>query len=398
MRISIPNHSERFGSNLFYSVQKIYELDAGIEENKEFSSPFHIVRQIPLNNLTNIEKDMAIVLPIKDEKLRLLEGVLSGIPNACLPIIISNSQRNPADRFAMECSLLDNFCHSAKKKYVVFHQQSEELASLFLKGEYPHILDENGLVKTGKAEGMIAGILIARLIGKKYIGFVDTDNYFPGSVLEYIRIFSTGFYLAKTPYTMVRINWHSKPKIINNDLFFAKLGRVSRITNHYLNQLLGLLSGFETDIIVTGNAGEHALTMSLALELDYTSGFSIESNHFISMLENFGGILSTPFFDTIQKGVELFQVQSRNPHLHDFTKGEEHLNEMIHSSLSVIYHSQLCPKPLKKEILRELNNLKIIKKQQEPTPAVKYPALYKLDFEKLKNELDWCKHGNFSPI
>jgi hypothetical protein len=79
MRLALPTNSERYGSNLFYSVQKVYELDGGLDVDAEFSSPFHVVRQIAMAALNAIEKEMAIVIPIKNEKLRLLEGVLSVI-------------------------------------------------------------------------------------------------------------------------------------------------------------------------------------------------------------------------------------------------------------------------------------------------------------------------------
>lgn len=397
MRIGLPTNSERYGSNLFYAVQKVYELDGGLDEDKEFSSPFHVIRQIPMSSLHQIEKEMAIVIPIKNERLRLLEGVLSGIPNACLPIILSNSQRDPTDRFGMECSLLDNFCHSAKKKYAVFHQRSTELAQLFSEAGYTSLLNEEGLVRNGKAEGMIAGLLIARLLGKKYIGFIDSDNYFPGAVLEYVRLFSAGFSQAKTDYSMVRVQWHSKPKIVDNEMFFARLGRVSRITNLYLNQLLSLQSGFETDILLTGNAGEHAMSMELALRMGFSAGFSIETNHFISLLEYFGGIIPTPFPEVMTHGTEVFQLQSRNPHFHDFTKGDHHLNEMVEGSLSVIYHSAVCPQSLRNQILEELFRHKILKKNQEPAKPRQYPALVNIDFEAAARKIDWSKHGNYIP-
>lgn len=397
MRIGLPTNSERYGSNLFYSVQKVFELDGGLEINEEFSSPFHVIRQIPLSNLNAIEKEMAIVVPIKNEKLRLLEGVLSGIPNACFPIILSNSQRSPTDRFGMESSLLDNFCHSAKKKYAIFHQRSPELAQMFVEGGYTHLLDEEGLVRHGKAEGMIAGLLIARLLKKQYIGYIDSDNYFPGAVLEYIRLFSSGFSQAKTNYSMVRIQWHSKPKIVDSEMFFARFGRVSRITNQYLNQLLSLQSGFETDILATGNAGEHAMSMELALKMGYSSGFSIEANHFVSLLENFGGANPSQFPEVMSHGTELFQIQSRNPHFHDFAKGDDHLNEMIEASLSVIYYSPICPKSLQEQILEELYRLKILGKKQLPSKNRQYPALNDMDFEAAGRHVDWSKHGNYHP-
>jgi mannosyl-3-phosphoglycerate synthase len=397
MRIALPTNSERYGSNLFYSVQKVYELDAGLEVDTEFSSPFHVVRQIPMATLHSIEKETAIVIPIKNEKLRLLEGVLSGIPNACFPIILSNSHLSPTNRFVMESSLTDNFCHFAKKKYAIFHQRSQELADMFRAGGYSHLLDEDGLVRNGKAEGMITGLLIARLLGKKYIGYIDSDNYFPGSVLEYIRLFSAGFSHAKTDYSMVRVQWHSKPKIVENELFFARLGRVSRITNQFLNQLLSLQSGFETDIILTGNAGEHAMSMPLALKMGFSAGFSVETNHFINLLENYGGILPTPYPEVMASGTELYQIQSRNPHLHDFAKGEDHLNEMIEGSLSVIYHSPICPPSLRKLILQELSKLRIKKKNKEPEKPRQYPALEGMDFDAALKIVDWKKHGNYSP-
>ncbi len=398
MRLGIPTHSERYGSNLFYAVQKVYELDGGLEMDAAFSSPYHVIRQVPLSTLSEIERDMAIVIPIKDEKLRLLEGVLSGIPNSCVPIIISNSQRSPTDRFEMECSLVDTFCHAAKKQYAIFHQRSAELAALFSAGDYPHLLDEDGLIRKGKAEGMIAGILIARLMGKKYVGFIDSDNYFPGSVLEYVRLFSSGFSQAKTDHSMVRVQWHSKPKIVDNELFFARLGRVTRITNQYLNQLLSNMSGFETDILLTGNAGEHAMSIDLALKMGYSSGFSIETNHFVSLLEKFGGAIPSPFPEVMSKGVEVFQIQSRNPHFHDFAKGDDHLNEMVEGSLSVIYHSAVCQESLRKQIKEELNRLKILRKNQAPTPPRHYPPLIEINFKKSAQILDWNKHGNYVPV
>lgn len=45
---------------------------------------------------------MAIIIPIKDEKLKLLEGVITGIPHNCAIIIVSNSSREDSDRFEME--------------------------------------------------------------------------------------------------------------------------------------------------------------------------------------------------------------------------------------------------------------------------------------------------------
>lgn len=398
MRLELPATAERFGANLFYSVQKIYELDGGLHLDAEFSNPFHVIQQIPQEKIYEIERDMAIIIPVKDERLRVLEGVLSGIPHACLPIVVSNSKREPVDRYAMERKMVDTFCRYAKKKYIMVHQRSAELAQMFQKGNYPHLLEEDGLIRNGKAEGMLAGILLARLMGKKYIGFIDSDNYFPGSVFEYVRIFAAGFAQSKSPYSMTRIQWHSKPKIVGSDLFFAKWGRVSRITNQYLNLLLSHYSGYETEALRTGNAGEHALSMPLALLLDYSSGFSIETYHFVNMMEKFGGVSPAHFPEVMRAGVEIFQMESRNPHLHDIDKGTSHIREMIEYSLAAMYYSDICPEPIKKEVLAELRKQKILRKGESPAVARRYPALMNMDFKAAAKSADWAQHGTFLPV
>lgn len=397
MRLELPICAERFGATLFYNVQKIYELDGGHDLDAEFSSPFHVIQQISRERLHEIERDMAIIIPVKNERLRLVESVLSGIPHDCLPIIVSNSQRDPIDRYRMEQNMVDTFCRFAKKRYVIAHQRSPELARVFQEGGYPHLLDDSGLVYAGKSEGMIAGIVLARLLGKKYVGFIDSDNYFPGSVFEYTRIFAAGLSQAKSPYSMTRIQWHSKPKIVDSELFFAKWGRVSRTTNQYLNQFLGHFTGYETNAIATGNAGEHALSMPLALLLDYSAGFSVETYHFVSMMEKFGGVMPSPNPEVMQAGVEIFQIESRNPHLHDAGKGDDHIHEMIEYSLAVLYHSLICPEKLKTEIINDLRKMGVLKKVAQPIQPRRYPALAQMDFKQAAKSFDWEKNGNIVP-
>lgn len=134
----------------------------------------------------------------------------------------------------------------------------------------------------------------------KYIGFVDADNFVPGSVQEYCRAFSAGLHLAQAKDAMVRINWSSKPKVDNGKLHFKPSGRSSEIINRWLNRLLAKMNacvdtvdagGQEgaTDLICTGNAGEHAMTISLALNLRMASGYAIEPFHFLDIFERFAG-------------------------------------------------------------------------------------------------------------
>src|SRR5919107_1014986 len=243
--------------------------------------------------LSDIFKQMAIVIPVKNEKLSVLEGVLSGIPNECLIIIVSNSERTSnIDRYSMEVEMVKQYASFTDKRIMVIHQKDEELGKILKKLNYISILDsKRKYVRNGKAEGMVIGILLAKMQSKEYVGFIDSDNYFPGAVNEYVKIFATGFAMSNTPYSNVRILWRSKPKVVDNKIRFPRWGRISQASNKYLNALISYITGAESDIIATGNAGEHALSMSLAENLDYSSGYSVEPYEFINILEKYGGLL-----------------------------------------------------------------------------------------------------------
>jgi mannosyl-3-phosphoglycerate synthase len=379
MRIELPREAQRFGGNLFYGVQKVYELDAGLAADQLPYEPHFVIRQVPYEALNEIEKQMAIIIPMKAERLRLLEGVLCAIPHACQVIIVSNSPREPVDRFNMEANAVDSFRTFTKKNLVIVHQKDSAAAQAFAASGYLELLDTDGLIRNGKAEGMILGLMLARLAGKKYVGFIDVDNFIPGSVLEYVRAYAAGFALSKSRCSMVRMLWHSKPKVVESQLYFTRYGRASILTNEYLNRLINYRTGFETEVIKTGNSGEHALSMELAMRLDYAAGYAIETNHFVNLLEKFGGLRESPYPNEMREGVEIFQIESRNPHLHDISKGEEHIHDMMQASLGVIYQSFACPETLRKEILHELRRRKVVRKRETPAPVRIYPALDCID-------------------
>ena len=385
MRIEIPQDTERFGAVLIYGVQNVLELDSSLKSpptaprQSDVIQPFQ--RSISYEELHAIAEQMAIVVPMRGERIKLVEGVLCGVPNNCLVIVASNSPRQPVDRFALERAAFERFSRFTDKQMIVVHQKDPTIAAAFRQAGYEEILHpETGLVRSGKAEGMIMATLLARLAGRKYIGFIDADNYFPGAVLEYIHEYAAAFALAKSRYAMARISWHSKPKIIEDGLFFAKWGRTSRNTNRFLNALLAEYTGFETDVIKTGNAGEHALTMDLAMQLRYSSGYSIEPYHYINLFEQFGGLPGTTLREElIQEHVEVFQIASRNPHMHDTDKGDEHIQEMTYAAMQVIYHSPICPKRLKKELLQEMRAMNLLPKKEKPPDVRYYPPLWQID-------------------
>jgi mannosyl-3-phosphoglycerate synthase len=351
VKLDFPRYTERLGAVSIHTVQRIYELDSG--KSKGFLTSHQTIKKFDYDEISNILHDLAIVIPMKNEKLKLLEGVLSGIPNECLVIIVSNSARSPVDRFAMEAEAIRQLGRFMDKRMIILHQQDWGLAEVLKKVGYTSILDENGRIRSGKAEGMVLGLMIAKMYGKDYVGFIDSDNYVPGAVNEYIKIFAAGFGMSNTPYCNVRVSWVFKPKVRNNSLQFSKWGRVSEITNKSLNALLASITGFETEVIKTGNAGEHALSMNLAECLHYSSGYSIECHEFIDIFEKFGGILPSAYPQVMDKGVEVFQIETRNPHFHE-EKGSAHLNEMVQASLGVIQNSAICPDELRKTISEQL--------------------------------------------
>jgi len=366
MFIESPRYTERFGSVRMSHVQRVISLDSGVRKRL----PPQIatgVKRIDEETIRHFENRMAIVVPIKDEKLRLLEGVVSGVPHDCLVIVVSNSQREKVDRFRMEGDVLNQLCHFTLRQALIIHQKDPAIARAAAEAGYHDLLDENGLVRDGKGEAMLIGVVAARAAGKEYVGFIDADNYFPGSVLEYVRNYAAGFSLAQSPYSMVRILWRYKPKI-SAGLYFKKWGRISEITNKYLNSLISTKTGFETDIVVTGNAGEHAMSMQLAEIMPFASGYAVESQELISLFENFGGILPTKESKAVAQGIDILQIETRNPHLHE-ERGVHHLNTILLSSLSTIYHSPLCDKEVKQAILAELVAQGILNDGEVPCPV-----------------------------
>jgi mannosyl-3-phosphoglycerate synthase len=367
VRIESPRYTERFGSVRINDVQQVLELDSG--KAKELLPHENIaVQKIEEDVLKDFEEKMAIVIPTKDEKLKLFEGVVSGVPHECLIIVISNSQRRRVDRFRMEKDTLNQFCHFTRRKALIIHQKDPILAQAVSQAGYSDLLGEDGLVRNGKAEGMVAAMLIAKIAKKDYVGFIDADNYFPGAVWEYARCYAAGFSMAKSPYAMVRVLWRYKPKV-SAGMYFKKWGRVSEITNRCMNSLISSRTGFETEIIKTGNAGEHAMSLRLAEILTYASGYAVEPQELISIFEGFGGILPMAHPTAAKQGVEIFQTETRNPHLHEEKGGRHLMVEMLMPGLSTIYHSPLCEKETKQFIIEELMQQDAIQPGEElPKP------------------------------
>jgi mannosyl-3-phosphoglycerate synthase len=361
----------------------VYELDSGFNDGRP---ALEAIRSVGNAEISEIERKMAIVIPIKGERLRLLEGVLSGIPHDCLTIIVSNSPRQPVDRFKLEKEALEQFNRFVGKNTLILHQKDPGLSDALKKVGYTSIFGQDDIVRNGKAEGMVIGMLLAKMAGREFVGFIDADNYVPGAVNEYVKIFASGVAMSNTPYTMVRISWIYKPKVSESGLYFSKWGRVSEITNQYLNSLVSYYTGFETEVMRTGNSGEHCMSIKLAELLTYSSGFSVEPYEIVNILEEFGGILPTENQEAMDKGIEVMQVETRNPHFHE-EKGEDHLKEMFNGSLGCIYHSKICPPRLRDKISEDLSDRQIIQEGGEPDLLKNIGSFKNIDMREFANIL-----------
>ncbi|MCD6300804.1 MAG: mannosyl-3-phosphoglycerate synthase, partial [Staphylothermus sp.] len=104
MRIEMPRYMERFGAVKFYDIQRVLELSGG--KTSGFGGEVPGTINISSSDLEEIEANMVIIIPVKNENPKILEGVLSGIPHDAFVIVVSNSRREPIDRYRIELDTL----------------------------------------------------------------------------------------------------------------------------------------------------------------------------------------------------------------------------------------------------------------------------------------------------
>ena len=71
MKLDLPRFTERFGSISLHGVQRVFELDSGSDKGKKVSEN---ITGVGNEQISEIESKMAIVIPIKNERLKLLRG------------------------------------------------------------------------------------------------------------------------------------------------------------------------------------------------------------------------------------------------------------------------------------------------------------------------------------
>ncbi|KAF2993223.1 hypothetical protein E8E13_001073 [Curvularia kusanoi] len=478
MQLTISPRTASIGSVNISALARVTALDCGLLTGLPDARTLHNGSSdvaYSTSSLQNVESRLAIVVPCMNESASILAGVLHGIPQHCLIVLVSNSN---AENFATETRLLSSFCQTARRAGLAVHQADPHLARAFVEAGLQQITanDDTGVprIRNGKGEAMMLGTALTHLANKEFVGFIDADNMTPGAVHEYCRVFAAGLLTALSlpspsssppesgaageegpPLAMVRIKWASKPKIADDKLVMTSEGRCSRVVNSWMNKLFSSLnkefSQNECDLIQTANAGEHAMSTKLALRLNFATGYAVEPFQFIDAWQRSGLLVPTPpdspanliFQDTQCEEateplvvapavdslssfflpptppssppdsifhlnqpeahslpavvapataalgrVNVMQVQTVNPHIHDFGKGDTHIKRMQAAGLSTILHSRLTPHALRQELKKYM--IEELGDGAEQTEVNVYPAMEGMDwraFEKVVGDL-----------
>ncbi len=357
MLLEHPTHFEEYGNLRVYRTCRVLEID-GFRIEEEDSHP-------SIKDFAEIAKKTVIVVPVKNEPLFKLVGVIAGIPHTSTVIVVSASDRGSVDKYRSERDALRNFHRETGRKIVLIHQQDPAWKEALDETPLSGLVDkEAGTVRKGKGEGMLLGLLLSASLGAEYVGFIDSDNYSPGSVHEYVWAYYSGFLHATSKYCMIRLKWPYKGKLERSELpYLRKRGRVSSVTNDMLNYAISIRKHVETDIISTANSGEHALSIPLGLSIAWAGGFAVEPYQLVYLLEKCW--IESSWSNGL---VEILQIETRSPHIHA-ERGGSHISDMMRESLSTIYFSKLANDDVKGMIKETL-------KMYTGEPTLKKPIIY----------------------
>ncbi|KAG9190365.1 mannosyl-3-phosphoglycerate synthase [Alternaria panax] len=256
-----------------------------------------------------------------------------------------------------ERKLLLDLGRMADRHVIVEHQSSPSFARAFQQAGMTNLLqppNEEGdpqRINSEKGEAMVLGVIIAKHMTRKFVGFIDADNRVSGSVLEYCKVYAAGLYYAsrqaddtrKKQHAMVRIKWRSKPKVRDGELVFDESGRSSRVVNDWMNRLLRALGGDTTPdtVIATNNTGEHAMSINLALKLRFATGCAVEPFQPIDIWEQYGALKAR---------VRILQIETCSLYIHNAGHDADHIECMQTQGLSMTCHSNLTTSGLEDEL------------------------------------------------
>ncbi|KUK00535.1 MAG: Mannosyl-3-phosphoglycerate synthase, partial [Methanobacteriaceae archaeon 41_258] len=150
MLVERPKSAENIGPIKIYYPQRIIKLGS--------KSPTLSALNFPKESLDHILKDFSIIIPIKNEDIRLFDSAIRSIPSDCHIIVVSNSNKEKCEK---EMRLIEDFHDMTGDPIIFAHQRDPSIGSALEDIGYTSILD-NGLVRDGKGEGLIIGLLITK--------------------------------------------------------------------------------------------------------------------------------------------------------------------------------------------------------------------------------------------
>jgi mannosyl-3-phosphoglycerate synthase len=128
------------------------------------------------------------------------------------------------------------------------------------------------------------------------------------------------------------------------------------------------------------------MSLRLAEVLPFASGYAVETYELVHILEEFGG--SVTDHSIRQKGVQILQIETKNPHIHEARESKKHLTkDMLLPSLSAVYHSSLCETSIKARILETLVAQGCLKLGEEPSAPIIYPPIKTIEFERFSESM-----------
>ena len=424
MRLNYKADFVRVGNVEINALSRVTELDSGLvigPNNHTRRQDGSLDISFSHSSLQAIENQLAVIVPCMNEEHSILKGVLQGIPHHCLTVLVSNSSSR---NYEVERTILTDLCIQTQRQGIAIHQQDPFLASAFIAAGMPQIVEDEAnsakRIRNGKGEAMLIGVALAKIAEKQFVGFIDADNFVPGAVNEYCNVFAAGLHHAlhgsgcdsthtdNEPLAMVRIKWKSKPKIVDGKLVPKETGRCSKVVNEWMNRLLTSITSEETEgeLIQTANAGEHAMSVDLALRLNFATGYAVEPFQLVNMWEKSGVFLPTPsdkpprldvsrssqtlsFPLSLDRKVKVLQIETLNPHIHDFGKGDDHILKMQAQGLSAIYHSLLTPNSLKVNLHKSVRSApsSLVGQNDRMDRVTKYPSMGSMDLGVMKEML-----------
>jgi len=402
LRISKPHIVEHFGNLAITSPVKTLSLTSVSSRGEGFS--------LTLDDLLGVAEKTAIVIPVKNEELFTLNNTLRAIPEWSPVVVVSASSLQSPNNYGKEVEIARSVHEQTGRSVVVIHQRDPAWTPLLEGSPLKDMIGSDGVVKYGKGEGMVLGVLTSKWLRAEYVGFIDSDNYIPGAVYEYSLLYYAGFKCMKHEYSMVRIVWSHKGKLTGSleageeksltdallkaftrvlrpseyhekQVVLRRKGRVSQVVEDILNYALSLARGVGTDIVKTPNSGEHALSLKLALSMKWAGGFAVETYELVNLFEECFIARGQSWCGELRGGVKILQAETINPHIHG-EKGDEHLAGMLAESLGAVYYSKLCNPAVARRI-REV--LKLYARGLEPVKPRIY-SLHGIAAEKIVEE------------